>query len=217
MRVDCSYRDEYNIISVSEFKGKKLHGVTLHFDSTWRKKDSTFYTNHKEHGTTLIWDSLGNVIASRSHRRGIQVGKEENYWSPGRPSIIQNYNSKGEVDGPWQKWWPNGNKRGEFVSKNDQVISSSEYYQDGKPRLKFQGKYETKRVNWLKQKYVYCESWAPNGKPAGKITAGNGEWIIFPDGGDPEHKTVIREVYKDSVLADVDTLTADEIRKWSAP
>lgn len=76
---------------------------------------------------------------------------------------------------------------------------------------------QKKHASWLKQKYVNCESWAPNGKPAGKITGGNGEWIIFPNGGDPEHKTVIREVYKDSVLADVDTLTTTETGKWTTP
>lgn len=217
LEVDCDDKVEYNVISILEYKGKKQHGFQIDYDSTWRKRDSSFYLNGKEEGLSLFWDTLGNVIARRSHRNGIQVGKDENYWSPGRPSIIKNYNSKGEVDGPWQKWWPNGNKRGDFVSKNDQVLSSSEYYQDGKPRLKYQGKYEKKPGTWLKQKYVNCESWAPNGKSAGKITAGNGEWSIFPDGGDTTHKTVIREVYKDSVLADVDTLTAEEIRKWSNP
>ena len=121
------------------------------------------------------------------------------------------------MDGPWQKWWANGNKRGEYVSKNDQVISATEYFQDGKPRRKFLGRYEKKGVNFLNQKYIQCESWAPNGKPAGKITNGNGEWLIFPEGDEPENKMVIRQVIKDSVVAELDTLSRADAAKWAVP
>jgi antitoxin component YwqK of YwqJK toxin-antitoxin module len=217
LRVDCEDKSEYNVISVLEYKGKKQHGISIHFDSLWRKRDSSFFKNGKEEGLSVFWDTLGNVIGRKTYRNGIQFGKEEYFFAPGRPSLVKHYNSKGEEDGPWSKWWPNGNKRGDFISKRDQIISSDEYYQDGKPRLKFRGKYESKPVPWIERKYVEGESWAPNGKSAGKITKGNGEWILFPDGGDPEHKKVVRYAYKDSILADVDSLTTEEAAKWLAP
>ncbi len=221
VRLQVACGDEYDSsdknITVLEFKGKKQHGISLHLDSLWRKHDSSFFVNGKHHGALVFWDTLGNEIARRGYHNGVQVGKDESYWAPGRPSLIRNYNANGEVDGPWQKWWPNGNKRGDYVSKHDQVISATEYYQDGKPRIKFVGSYEARKISSLKQKYIQCESWAPNGKPAGKVVNGNGKWIIFPDGGEPAAKMVVREVYKDSVIADLDTLTASETAKWTAP
>lgn len=219
LKVDCSFLEDStdNNITVAEFKGKKRHGIEIHFDSLWRKRDSSFHVNGKQEGLTVFWDTLGNIIGRKNYKNGVQSGKEEYFFAPGRPSLVKNYNSKGEEDGPWSKWWPNGNKRGDFVSKNDQILSSEEYYQNGKPRLKFRGKYEPKSVSWIERKFVEGESWAPNGKPAGKITKGNGEWILFPDGGDPQHKKVVRYTYKDSILADVDSLSAEEVAKWSTP
>lgn len=216
LRVRCEYLAD-DIISVLEYKGKIQHGIAIHFDSTWRKRDSSFFVNGKEDGLCLYWDTLGNVVGRETHRDGKYVGLRESYFAPGRPALIKNYNAKGEEDGPWNVWWKNGNKKSEFMARSGRIVSGTEYYQDGKPRVKYATKNEPEKKNLLEMKYIQAESWAPNGKPAGRITNGAGEWIIFPDGMDSTNRTVFKEVYKDSLVVKVIKLDSAEAAKWVAP
>src|SRR5690606_1696856 len=95
-RVNCRGRQEYNIVSALEYKGKIQHGVQLHYDSLWRKQDSCFMLSGKKEGEALFWDSLGNVIGRESYRKGKYIGFMEFYWEPGRPSLIKHYNAQGK-------------------------------------------------------------------------------------------------------------------------
>jgi antitoxin component YwqK of YwqJK toxin-antitoxin module len=225
--VDCEdYSD--NILTIIEHRGKEQrgprgywaqiqHGIQMDFDTLWRKRDSVFFVKGKKNGTSLYWDTLGNVIGKRQHRNGIPIGKDENYWSPGHPSVIKNYNAKGQEHGLSEEWWKDGIKKGEWMSKNDQIISGLENYRNGKPRIKYLTKYNPKPENFLKAKYISAESWAPSGKPAGKIERGNGEWLLFSSGEDSTDQTVFREIYKDSLLIKVSKLDSAEISKWLKP
>jgi antitoxin component YwqK of YwqJK toxin-antitoxin module len=219
LRVKCEYMEEYNSISVLEYKkGTRVqHGIAIHYDSLWRKHDSLFFVNGKENGHCIFWDTLGNVIGRKTYRNGLYIGRQESYWSPGHPSVIKNYNSKGNEDGPWAEWWKNGNKKAEFIAKNGEIVSGTEYYQNGKPRVHFVTKYEPKNKNVFKMKYIQAESWAPNGKPAGQIVNGNGEWILFPDGKASADSTVFREVYKDSLMIKGEKLDSAEVESWLKP
>ena len=219
LRVECSYLEDKmdNNISVLELKGKIQHGLAIHYDSLWRKRDSSFFVNGKENGRCLYWDTLGNVIGSETYRNGKYVGKRELYFAPGHPSLIKNYNAAGKADGPWQEWWKNGNKKAEYVAKNGHIISETEYYQDGKPRVRLRTKYEPENMNVLKMKHIEAEAWAPNGKSTGKIEKGNGEWIVFPDGKDTANHSVFHEVYKDSLMIKAEKLDSAEIVKWLKP
>jgi antitoxin component YwqK of YwqJK toxin-antitoxin module len=203
LRVICDYLSDGGFISVLEFRGDVQHGIKIDYDSLWRKRDSSFYRNGKKNGQLIFWDSLGNVVGRESFRNGIQVGKRESYFAPGRPALIKHYNSSGKAHGPWSVWWKNGNKKAEFVARNGEIVSGTEYYQDGQPRAKYLSKYEPRNLNVLKIKRIECEAWAPNGKSTGKITKGNGEWILFPDGSDKTVYGVFREVYKDSLMISV--------------
>ncbi len=110
LRVRCDYLAD-NIISVLEYKGGIQNGIAIHYDSLWRKHDSCFFVNGRKNGTLIFWDTLGEVVGKRKFRNGIQIGKDENYYSPGHPSLIKNYNDSGQEEGLWQEWWPNGNKK----------------------------------------------------------------------------------------------------------
>jgi len=57
LRVDCSFLEDEtdNNISVLEFKGDIQHGISIHYDSLWRKKDSSFYVDGKENGLVIFW------------------------------------------------------------------------------------------------------------------------------------------------------------------
>lgn len=216
LEIDCGSRRN-NIFSRAEYKTGKQHGFQIGYDTLWRKKDSSFFVNGKKEGNVLFWDTLGNVISRSTYRLGVQFGKDENYWSPGHPSVIMYYNAKGEENGPCDKWWPNGTKRSEGKYKDGQLLTLKEYYPNGAARMQFTGKYERKQPATLKDKHVQGETWGPNGKSAGKIVDGNGSWIRFPDGSDSTNTKVFREVYKDSVLLDIQPLNAAEIEKWQKP
>lgn len=215
LRVECSYLIDStdNNISVLEYKGDVQHGVSIHFDSLWRKRDSSFYLNGKKNGTLIFWDTLGNLIGRENFRNGKHVGKLEAYWRPGSPSIIKNYNAQGKEEGPWEEWWKNGNKKAEYIAKGGLIVSGAEYYPNGKPRVRYATKYEPKVKSVLKTKYIEAESWAPDGRPAGKITKGQGQWMIFPDGTEPKDTTVFLEVYKDTLMVEGHALTPAEAAK----
>ncbi|MEO7425740.1 MAG: hypothetical protein ABI036_11175 [Fibrobacteria bacterium] len=218
-RVDCEYLKKGGMISVLEFKKQTdiQYGTALHFDSLWRKRDSCFFMNGERNGTCLNWDTAGNVVGRAAYRNGKNIGKRESYFAPGRPALIKNYNTAGKADGPWTEWWKNGNKKAEYVAKNGHIISGTEYYQDGKPRIRYRTKYEPENRNVLKMKHIEAQGWAPNGKSTGKIETGNGEWILFPDGRDTTDHSVFREVYKDSVMIKGEKLDSAEIVKWLKP
>ena len=216
LRVDCQYHSD-NLLSRVEYKGKTQHGFQMDYDTLWRKKDSSFFINGKEQGLCLFWDTLGNVIGKETYHNGKYVGKRESYFAPGHPSLIKNYNPSGKEDGPWQEWWKNGNKKAEYVAKNGEIILGTQYYQDGKPRVKYQTKYDPKNLNVFKMKRIQAEAWAPNGKSTGKIEKGNGEWIVFPDGKDTANHSVFHEVYKDSLMIKAEKLDSTEIAKWLKP
>lgn len=217
LRVICNYLSDGGFISVLEFRGEDQHGISIDYDSLWRKRDSTFYLNGKKNGQLIFWDTLGNVVGRETFRNGIQVGKRESYFAPGHPALIKHYNSKGKAHGPWSVWWKNGNKKSDFLARNGEIVSGTEYYEDGRPRAKYRTKCEPENLNVLKIKYIECEAWAPNGKSTGKIIRGNGEWIKFPDGSDKTANGVFREIYKDSLVVTIDELDSSEYRKWLQP
>jgi antitoxin component YwqK of YwqJK toxin-antitoxin module len=217
LRVNCDGAEEYNSISVADYKDDVQHGFQIDFNRNWQKKDSSFFKNGKEEGTALYWDTLGNIIGKENYLHGKYIGKRESYFSPGHPAIIKNYNKEGKEDGPWFEWWKNGNKKGEFIAKNGEIISGTEYYQDGKPRINYRDKYDPKNRNVFKTKRIEGEAWAPNGNSTGKIERGNGEWIKFPDGKNPENKSVFHEVYKDSLMIKGEKLDSAQMVKWLNP
>ena len=216
IRVDCELTK--GRMWVAEFKGDAANGISLGFDiASGRKLDSCLYINDEKEGLSLVWDSLGNVVGRSTYRKDRNVGKREVYFAPGRPALIKNYNAAGKEDGPWAEWWENGNKKAEYVAKNGHIISGVEYYQDGKPRVRYRTKYEPENKNVLKMKHIEAQGWAPNGKSTGKIEKGNGEWILFPDGRDTADHSVFREVYKDSLMIKGEKLDSTEIVKWLKP
>jgi antitoxin component YwqK of YwqJK toxin-antitoxin module len=213
IRVDCELME--GKVWIAEFKGKTLHGISQTIDrTTGRKVDSCFYRNGNEHGSSLVWDSVGNVVGRSNFRNGKQIGKQEIYFSVGRPAIIKHFNDKGEEEGSWEEWWPNGNKKAEFMAKGGRIVSGTEFYQNGKPRLRYASKYEPKVRSVFKKKRIQAEAWAPDGRPAGKIVNGEGEWLLFPDGRDTTDKTVFREVYKDSLMIKGEELDSAEAARW---
>lgn len=218
-QVDCEYTNMDGLISVLEFKkGTDIqHGTGIHYDTLWRKRDSCFYLNGEKNGTCLIWDTLGNEVGRATYRHGKNVGKREVYFSSNHPALIKNYNTSGQEEGPWFEWWKNGNKKVELIAKNGEIISGSEYYQDGKPRIQYRDKYDPKNRNVLKTKTIEGEAWAPNGKSTGRIEKGNGEWLKFPDGKDPENKSVFHEIYKDGLMIKVERLDSAQIAQWLKP
>ncbi|GEM_PF-6740269 len=216
LRVDCSEKT-YNSISVVEYKGQVQNGFQIDYDTLWRKTDSSFFLNGKQNGTGLYWDSVGNIVGLEPFRNGKHVGKRESYWSVGHPSAILNYNAAGQEDGHCQTWWKNGNIRTDYIAKNGQIISATEYYQNGKPRTRYVTVYEPKPKSVFKTQYLEGEAWAPNGKSTGKVVNGEGSWLLFPDGRDSTDKAVFREVYKNKILVKGDKLDAAEIAKWAAP
>ena len=219
LTVECSYLEDPsdNSISVLERKGKKQYGAQMHYDSLWRRQDSSFYVNGKKNGTTLFWDTLGNVIGKSTFKMDKRFGKRESYWSKGHPSAFQNYDAQGNEDGLQQFWWENGNKKNEYISKHGDIISATEYFQDGKPRIRYTSKRDPKTGSALKRRFIDCEAWSPTGKSTGKIVKGNGSWIVFNDGQDTTLTKVLRETYKDSLLIKVDSLDRAEIGAWLKP
>lgn len=188
----------------------------MHYDSLWRKHDSSFFVNGKEDGLCLYWDTLGNVIGKESYRKGKYVGVMEFFWEPGRPSILKHFNSQGKEDGPWKQWWKNGNPKLDVIAKNGDILSGTEFYPDGKPRLQFEVRPLPMSESIFKRKHVRGEAWSPKGKSTGKIIDGNGEWTHFspvPDSVKGQYH-VFHEVYKDSIMVKGEKLDSSEIAEW---
>ncbi|MEO6095337.1 MAG: hypothetical protein ABIW76_06560 [Fibrobacteria bacterium] len=215
-RVNCRGKQEYNIISALEYKGNFQHGIEMHYDSLWRKHDSSFFVNGKEEGQCLIWDTLGNIVARRAYRKGNYIGLYESYWAPGKPSIIKHYNAQGKEDGPWKQWWKNGNPKLEVIAENGSITSGTEYFPDGMPRLRFKSKPLAKSESLFKRKNISGEAWTPNGKSTGRIVNGNGEWTVFSAEVDSAkgQYDVFREEFKDSLMVHVHKLDSSEISWW---
>ena len=217
-RVNCRGKQGYNIISALEYKGDVQHGIEMHYDSLWRKRDSSFFVNGKEEGQCLFWDTLGNIVARRTYRKGKYFGLYESYWAPGKLSMIKHYNSQGKEDGPWKEWWKNGKIKGErsFVAKNGRIISGSSYYPDGSPRIRYENKYSPKVEPLFKKKRISAEAWTPKGKSTGRVVNGNGEVTHFsevPDSTTGRYH-VFREVYKDSLMIKGEELDSSGIAQW---
>lgn len=216
LRVDCESKTDYNRITVVEYKLGEQHGFQIDYDSLWRKRDSSFFVNGKEEGLCLYWDTLGNIVGSENYRKGRFVGTREYYFSPGLPSMIKQYNSQGKEDGPWKEWWKNGNKKVDLIAKNGDIVSGTEFYLDGKPRIVFEVKPLRKSESLLNRHYIRGEAWSPTGKHTGKIINGNGEWTVFsakPDTATGQHNAY-REVYKEGIMVVGEKLDSAEMAKW---
>ena len=213
--VNCYERRESNLVMVIEYKkGTQIqHGFQMDYDSLWRKRDSSFYVNGKEEGQVLFWDTLGNIVGRSTYRHGKYVGKSESYWAPGRPSVIKNYNQAGKEEGPWQEWWKNGNKKAEFIAKKGQLLSGTEYYPNGNPRLRFNAPYQPK-ASLFTLKEGETEAWAPDGRPAGKVVKGKGEILVFPADTSKKSYVVHRERYHDSLMVVLEELDSTEVKAW---
>jgi hypothetical protein len=217
IRTECEQEGNTFISkSVIEYKNGKQHGIErIYYGNTDRMRSLATYKNGLEEDSVHVWDSLGNLTCLGFYKHGMRIGKWETWYSGvGNPRESKNYNSKGKEEGPWQEWWANGNRKGDFAAMNGEIVSGTEYYFDGKPRIKYLSKYEPKRESFLNRKYIEAEAWAPDGSMAGKIVNGNGEWLLFPDGEDPKDQVVFREIYKDSLLIKAGKLDSAVSAKW---
>ena len=203
--VDCEYLKD-NSISVLEFKGEAQHGISIHYDSLWRIRDSSFFRHGKKNGDLVFFDSLANEIGRVHYKNGIRVGKETLFYSPGLPELVKHYNKDGKEDGPWLEWWPNGNKRKELELSHGQLRTSLEFFPNGKPRLKYSVHFKKVSPILYDRKVSAMETWAPDGRPAGKVEMGNGEVLLFQLDEDKVIPEVIRETYRDSLVKDVNVL-----------
>jgi len=170
----------------------------------------------KKEGAALFWDTLGNVIGRETYRKGKYIGVMEFYWEPGRPSLLKHYNAQGKEDGPWKEWWRNGNPKVDVQAKNGSIFSGTEYYPDGKPRLRFNTRPLAASESLFKRKTIDGEAWTPKGRSTGRIVDGNGEWTVFSAESDSAkgQYDAFREIFKDSLMINVHKLDSSEIIQW---
>jgi hypothetical protein len=212
LRVNCTL--DTTAMWVAEYRGDKLHGISVAYDrATGMHSDSSFFQNGKEQGTSLGWDGTGFVTNKVTYRNGLPIGREERYFGPGKPAAILNYNSKGRKHGQQQEWWPNGSKKFEVTYKNGEVLSGMEYYQNGRPRIRYVMPSQPKR-NWFSQLTISYESWAPDGRSAGVVKNGQGEIVRFRDTVTNIHSEGFHEIYRDSLQANVEDWDAATVAKW---
>lgn len=203
--VECEYiRD--NIISVLEYKGETQHGTTIHYDSLWRIKDSSFFVNGKKNGDIVFFDTLARESGRITYKNGVRVGKEAFFFSPGHPERVKYYDKDGKEHGPWFEWWPNGNKRKELELSHGQLRNSLEFFPNGKPRLKYSVHFKKVSPILFDRKVSDMETWAPDGRSAGKVQKGAGEVLLFQLDEDKLIPEVILETYRDSLVKGVDVL-----------
>jgi antitoxin component YwqK of YwqJK toxin-antitoxin module len=210
-KVDCNRGDGF--FTVGEFKGKIRHGHKMRFHKKegW-KRDSSFYQNNLQEGLPIGWDSAGNVRYRYQYKKGEQVGRQENFWGPGKFHSILHFNDSGKEEGAQSEWWENGNKKSETIAKDGQIVSGTEYYPSGKPRVTYVTKYNPKRGVFTTQ-YISAASWAPDGRPTGSVVKGNGNYMLWS--AEPETPIVVhQEFYKDSTLITVKELDSAAVEAW---
>lgn len=212
LRVECGIFE--GRMWVAEFKGDQQHGISQGFHiSSGIRTDSAFYRNGERDGLALSWDTLGNLTGRSHYAKGKHHGLREEFFAPGRPSLIKNYRA-GKAHGPWTEWWPNGNKKLEYLASSGFPISGTEYYPDGRSRLRFLDKDEPKVISVFEVKTIELEAWAPDGRPAGKVVAGNGEWLRIPAIRDSTVKKIRLETYQDSLVKKTEYLDSAQVEEW---
>lgn len=205
--VDCEYA-ELGTIGVVEYKGKVQHGSTIHFDASWRMRDSSFYLNGKTHGRVVFWDSLGNVRGYSEFKDGVKVGKEEFFHAPGVPASIVRYDSNGKEHGSWLEWWPNGSLRKDLTLNHGLIHRWLDFYPTGKPHLLYTARYRKKDGLEYERRIDTMRTWAPDGRPSGDVRDGKGEVLLFLMDAKKDNAVfgVVRETYRDSVVKAVEAL-----------
>ncbi len=158
---------------------------------------------------------LESIVARKNYRNGIQIGKDENYYSPGHPSLIKNYNDSGQEEGLWQEWWPNGNKKLVAQCHKGLIISDEEYFPNGNLRLKEQATREEDPSKG-NQRLIFSESFSPTGKATGKVINGTGELWTFSAEPDSTLKRyrVEQEIFKNGLRvhnAQADAKTVEKL------
>jgi antitoxin component YwqK of YwqJK toxin-antitoxin module len=217
IRTDCILdRGEITEKILTEFSKGLRDGKEEVFFASGKLRQITHYRKGVKADSFYSWDSLGNVLTRGCYKKGKEFGYWERFFSPGHPRLLITYNDSGNEEGPSQLWWPNGNKKGEYVYKNGQHIIRTEYYPNGKPRIHDEKPYQAGDPTVFKLKLSNGETWAPNGKSCGKIVDGNGELILWSEG--PDSATgkyiAVKDIYKDSTLVKMAPLDSATIEKW---
>jgi hypothetical protein len=212
VRVDCELTE--GRMWVAEFKGEVNHGFSQGFDrSTGLRKDSCFYINGQKTGKSMKWDSLGNVTLIAHYKNDQRIGKTEAFLRPGVHGVIKNYDSIGRQHGRQQEWWKNGQPKSDVMAREDQIISGTEYYPNGKPRIRYATVFDPARTTFSK-KTIEQESWAPDGRSAGKVVKGLGEILLFSAEPEKDKIAAHKEIYKDSLMTHLDELDSAAVVKW---
>lgn len=212
LRVDCELTK--GRMWVAEFKGEILHGPSQGYVlATGKRRDSCFYKNDEKSGLSLVWDSLGNVLRRTHFWKGKEVGRTESFFAVGKPGVIRNLDSSGRQQGPQEEWWPNGNKKSEAIAKDGFYISATEYYPNGKPRLRYVTEYSPKLLIFGRKMFAQ-ESWAPDGRSAGKVVDGQGEILLFSADSARGRLAAHREIYKDSLMTDLNEFDSAQVIHW---
>lgn len=212
LRVDCRVIE--GRMWAAEYKGKKLHGVAQGFDlASGMRRDSAFYLDGEAEGLLLVWDTLGNRVGRTRLKRGKEEGLAEGFFPSGLPREIR-YFKAGKSHGPWDEWWPNGNRKWEYVARRGIPILGTEYYPNGRRAVIFVDKDEPEVKSIFEKKTIEVEAWAPDGRPAGKVVEGNGEWLRYPSDGELKGRKVMREVIKDSLTVKSEYLDSAQVEEW---
>jgi antitoxin component YwqK of YwqJK toxin-antitoxin module len=201
---------------IQRLKNGKSHGLSETFYPSGKKAQEKPYLNGKLNGVHKGWMEDGFQAFSKPYKNDLPIGTQESWYAPGKPEQILHYNAKGEKDGVQKQWWKNGNMEYDLVSKQGRIISGTEFYPDGKPRIRYVYDFDPKRKTAHEyNKVVETETWSPSGKSISRIVKGNGESITFlaqPDSVSKQY-VVFDEFYQDGELVKGHRLDSASVAK----
>jgi antitoxin component YwqK of YwqJK toxin-antitoxin module len=133
----------------------------------------------------LAFNEKGDTLHKGQCINGKQIGLDETWFTPGKRETRTHYNDSGKKHGLYETWHEDGTRKDSIVYDNGKMIEVREYFVDGKERMWEEYKKGEKLLLW---NAIYHDR---TGKVCGKVTNGEGEYILYDENGKYPSKTTI--------------------------
>jgi antitoxin component YwqK of YwqJK toxin-antitoxin module len=132
------------------------------------------YKNCKAEGLSYRFSETGDTLGIYENKNGISVGIHRTWYSHNHLKNFTRYNDSGQKHGLSESWYENGDRKDSIMYKNDDIVEAREYFPNG--RIRYWDIYKGDKTQTGSRM-------TPDGKPCGKIVAGNGTVITYTADG----------------------------------
>ncbi|GAA5030108.1 hypothetical protein GCM10011506_18970 [Marivirga lumbricoides] len=128
--IALKYYESGELMQKSNYINGVKVGKSITYYKNGKEKYNANFVNNKQHGWAFYYDSLGNLMAKQKFGEGHLDGEFEEYYTSGE-LLSKGTNNYKKATKVMYGYFPNGDPRGYVFERNDSLIYSKTFNDEG--------------------------------------------------------------------------------------